>query len=117
MPTTFATDINNDLYIGSDGSLVIASDLNAVLNICANATKAQLGEMLYNVDQGIPNFQAIWKGAPNYPQFESALRKTLLAIEGVSRIANLVITNSNNILSYSVTIITIYGTGVLNGAV
>lgn len=117
MPTTFATDKNNDLYVGVDGNLSIATGLEAVLAVCANAAKSQLGEMIYSVDQGLPNFQTIWKGSPNYPQFEAALRKTLLAVAGVLRIENLVITNTNNILKYRVTIVTTFGAGALNGGV
>jgi hypothetical protein len=115
MPTTFAGNENNDLYIGPDGNLAIFTGIEAVLNNCATAAKAQLGEMIFAVDQGIPNFQTIWVGNPNIPQFESALRTTLLGVDGVIEILDLDVQISNNILTYIAVINTIYGRGTFSG--
>ena len=112
---TLAVDGSNDIFIGTDGGLAIASELDAVLQVAQQATQTQLGEMIYAVDEGIPNFAAIWNGAPNVAQFEAALRRTLLAVEGVTGVSDLVVTAGNNALSYTATISTIYGAGAING--
>lgn len=115
MTKTLVTDTNNDLYRGADGNLVVADSLQAVLAACATASKAQLGEMILATGQGIPNFQTIWVGSPNYALFQSYLRNTLLGVDGVLEVKSITMTASNNVLNYTATIETKYGTAVLNG--
>lgn len=115
MTKVFASDKKNDLYIGPDGSLALFDGLLAVMQAAQQAAQTQFAEMIYAVDQGIPNFSTVWNGAANIAQFEAALRRTLLAVEHVIGIENLSTTVKDNKLSYTVTIITDYGPGVLNG--
>lgn len=110
-----AADSNNDLYIGPDGSLAMATGLEAVMQAAQQAAQTQLGEMMYAVDDGVPNFESIWNGAANVAQFEAYLRRTLLAVDHVAGISDLTITVGANKLSYTVTIETDYGPGALNG--
>lgn len=115
MTKVFTVDANNDLVIAGDGNLSISTELEATLQACEHAAKAQLAEMVLAVDQGVPNFQTIWNGAPNVTQFEAYLRRQLLTVVGVTDIVSLETTVSNNILSYTATIATIYGEGAING--
>jgi hypothetical protein len=111
----FAADGNNDLYIGADGRLAINDGLRAVMQAVQQAVQTQLGEMVLSVDQGVPNFQSIWNGAPNLSVFRAYLRATILAVENVTGIESLETTVANNKLTYSATITTTFGTGALNG--
>lgn len=115
MSRVIAVDQNNDLYIGQNGSLATVTGLAAVMQACQQAAQTQLGEMIYAVDQGLPNFAAVWSGAPNLSQFEASLRATLLAVEGVTAVVSVVTDRSSNKLTYQATIETIYGLGALNG--
>lgn len=115
MVKTFATDKNGDFTIGSNGSLKLLDGLAAVLDACASAAKVQLGEMMFAVDKGLPNFQVVWKGAPNIPQYEAALLTTLKNVAGVFAVENLEITISGKQLNYTAVIVTEFGTGTLNG--
>lgn len=115
MTRVFAVDENNDLYLNSQGNLAINVDLQAVLQNCEHAAKSQTEEMIYAYDEGVPNFQTIWNGAPNIAQWQSAMRRTLLAVNGVLEVVSLEVQTANNVLSYSAIIRTIYGEGVLNG--
>lgn len=115
MGRTIAVDANNDLFIGADGLLSLVDGLTATLQAAQQAAQTQLGEMLYAVDQGIPNFEAVWNGAPNLAQFEAYLRRAISAVDGVTGIQGLTVTARNNTLTYVATIQTIYGPGVLNG--
>jgi len=115
MTITISTDTNNDIYIGANGSLSISSGINAVLLACEHAAKTQLGEMIFAVDQGIPNFAEVWNGAPNILQFDAYLRRALVAVDGVESVTDLQIYTSDNKLTYQATIQTIYGTGAING--
>jgi hypothetical protein len=123
----------NDLFVGDDGNIVLAGitesnpdQLNAVLYACANAAKSVLGEMVLNTNRGLPNFQVIWVGAPNIGIWEAALRNILSAIDGVSDIAEITTqrgyntnayNNTQDLLIYTVTIVTEFGTGTFNGAI
>lgn len=119
MTQTFAVNENNDIYIGTDGNLVINSGINAVRDACSNAAKAQKGEMVLNTQAGIPNFQAVWTGNPDIAQFEAALQAALLAVDGVFQILSMVTQQKGNNLVYTVSLLTVYGqtflTGFLNG--
>lgn len=115
MSRVIAVDSNNDLYIGPDGSLALADGLRAVMQAAQQAAQTQLAEMIYAVDQGLPNFAAVWNGAANVAQFEAYLRRAITDVAGVTGVQDLTTTVSANKLSYRVTIQTIYGPGVLNG--
>lgn len=115
MTKVFTVDENNDLMLAGNGNLSISTELEATLQACEHAAKAQLAEMVLAADQGVPNFQTIWNGSPNVTQFEAYLRRQLLAVVGVTDVVSLDTNVSNNILSYTATISTIYGQGVING--
>lgn len=114
MTRVFTVDENNDLIIASNGNLSISTDVAAIMQACAHAAKAQLTEMVLAVDQGMPNFQTIWNGSPNTIQFEAYLRRQLLAVEGVIDIVSIDTTVSDNILSYTAVIQTVFGQGTIN---
>lgn len=115
MTRVFSVDANNDLFIAGDGRMSISADLEAILQACEHRAKAQLLEMVLAVDQGIPNFQTVWNGAPNVLQFEGALRRELQNVTGVIEVTELNALVSSNKLSYTATIKTPFGTGAING--
>lgn len=110
-----SVDATNDLYLLPTGNLATARDLTACMQACAQAVKAQAGEMIYAADQGMPNFRTVWKGAPNLLQFEAAVRRTLLSVPNVTAVVALSAQVRDNAVVYSATIQTIYGVGTLNG--
>jgi hypothetical protein len=111
---TLAVDSNNDIYVGNDGNLSVNLDLQATIETCAQAAKAQLGEMVLDMQRGIPNFQTVWNGKPNVAQFEAYLRRTITEVPTVTGITELTIVTEGDILNYSASITTIYGSGVIN---
>ena len=112
---TLAVNDNNDIYIGEDGNLALIFALPGTLQACAHSGKTLLGEMIFAANQGLPNFQLIWVGVPNLQQYEAAVRATLLAVDGVKEIVSFAYRLADNNLTYTATILTIYGTGVVNG--
>lgn len=114
MTLVVAVDSNNDIFVGPDGSLATAAGLLAVLQACEHAAKTQAGEMVYAVDQGLPNFATIWNGSPQRSQFEAFLRRALLAVPDVLEVRELNTEVSGGVLSYRAVIKTIYGTGAVN---
>ena len=115
MTQTLGTDSKNDLYLGDGKNLVMLSGIQAVLAACESATKAQLGEMVLAEESGVPNFQTIWIGSPNYKLYASYLRRVLLSVSGVEEVISLELRVSNNILSYTAEIKTSFGLGTVNG--
>lgn len=115
MTVTIAVNSDDDIYIGSDGNLALARDLQATLQACRQAASTMLGEMIYNTDQGIPYFQAVWIGVPQLQQYESYLRIAFLNVAGVTDINSLTISQEGDTLMYTAEIITVYGQGVISG--
>jgi len=115
MTLTVAVDDTNDLFIGADGSLSLRSDLLAVLQNCEHAAKTMRGEMIYAVDEGLPNFDTVWSGSPNRLQFEAFLRSALEEVEGVIEVQDLTSEQVADVLTYRAVISTIYGIGSING--
>jgi len=115
MTQTFTTNANNDIFINDQGNLDISTGLNGVLQACQTAAKAQLGEMIYATTSGVPNFQTLWNGSPNIQQWEAALTNVLESVTGVSNVLSLDVSVNNNAVSYTATILTMYGEGALNG--
>lgn len=115
MGRVLSVDSTNDIYIGPDGSLALSDGVQATLQAAQQAAQTQLGEMIYAVDQGLPNFDVVWNGAPNLSQFDAYLRRAILAVDGVTAINQLEVAKAANKLTYRAVIATIYGSGVING--
>ncbi len=117
MTQTFATTSDtNDIYLGTDGNLAVLSGQTAVLAACATASTTQLGECVLAVNAGIPNFQAIWVGVPNYAIWKQALTQTLQNVQGVVQVKNLQLSTRDNTLSYTATISNQFGQAEMQSA-
>lgn len=110
-----SSNAQNDIYLAADGNLAMATGLAGVMQACAHAAKAQLGEMIYAIDKGVPNFQTVWKNTANVAQFEAYLRLALEEVQDVTEVQQLDVRVENNVLSYVAIIKTIYGEGTVNG--
>lgn len=113
MTKMLAVDDNNDLFIRGSGLLALNSDLDAVMQAAQHAAQAQLGEMILAIDQGVPNFQTIWESATNVAQFQAYLRRAIMSVDGVIEVRDLETEVRDNVIFYAATIVTIYGSGVL----
>lgn len=111
---TFATTPTNDFLI-SGRSLAVVEGIDAVLLVCRHAAQAILGEMVFSANTGMPYFETVWVGAPSTAPFEAAFRERIVQVEGVTGIEELTTVQEANVMRYSATIATIFGTGVLNG--
>lgn len=115
MTQSFALNNRNDLFIGADGRLAIATGLEAVLFACQNAVQALLGEMPFDVDRGMPNFETIWNGSPNLAQFEAAARAMILSVDGVVAVQSFTVGIVGDVVQYAAVIETRFGTDTING--
>lgn len=106
---TFSINTNNDLYLDQNDNIAMDVDLLAVQDACLGAARTILGEMLFYITQGLPDFQAIWQGVPDVQQFETALMMTLLNIVDVQQVLSIEVAIANNVLTYNAVILTTYG--------
>lgn len=113
MTVTIGVNDDNDIFINSSGNLDMQTGIIATLQACAQISKAQLREMIYAQQEGIPNFETLWVGVPNLAQWEAAVRSNILEVEGVINILNFTTSLANNVLSYTIEILTVYGSGLL----
>lgn len=125
MVQTLASNINsnipgvapNDIYLDDDGNIALSFDLQALVEQCSQVGRTLLGEMVLNTDLGLPYFQTMWTGVPNIPQFVAALRQSFLNVNGVIEVVSIEHTQGDlqpsDTFSYTATIRTIYGTGVV----
>lgn len=110
---TFATNQNNDLYLDASGNLVIIEGLEALMQTINERVTTMLGELVLQTDRGMPNFDTIWNGSPNIPQYNSVLQNAILSVDGVTDVVSITNIFRDNILYYRAVIQTIYGTGAL----
>lgn len=115
MTTTLGTNANNDIFLDPQENITLLTGQAACLAACATAAKAQLGEMVLAINQGIPNFQAIWTGVPNLAIWQAYLRRTLEGVDGVIAVTELTTQQIGNTFTYTATIETEFGEIALNG--
>jgi hypothetical protein len=115
MAQTFAVNQNNDLYLDENGNIAIVNDITAIEQACAQSVKTQQGEIIFDINRGIPNFDTVWsKGQQSIPQWEAAVRTIILSNEDVIAIQQFQVSVAGNILNYQALIQTDFGLGLVN---
>lgn len=115
MTQTLSVNANNDIYLTKEGNISISTGLQAVLQDCKQVARTLLGECVLDTTRGIPYFQAAWIGVPNIQQFIAALRSAFLSVPDVLEVVSLITSQTDNTLTYTAVIRTIYGSGGLSG--
>lgn len=107
MTQSIALNAQHDIFT-VNGGLQFVSGLNAAVQNCQTAMLTIQGEMMYDLEGGVPYPTVVWNNyRPNL--FEAAARAVLLKVPDVTDILAFSQSLSNNVLSYSVTINTVYG--------
>lgn len=112
---TLAVDLNNDLFIGSDGNLAFVRDVEAVSQNSVHYGKTLRNEMLHEFDLGIPFFIVAFGSSITPQQYEAATKQRILQTPGVIGIKAFETVQVDDDLQYTATIETIYGLSVING--
>lgn len=113
---TIKVDSNGD-RVTKNGYFVYLYDIDAVMQTCEQVMKQQLKELQYDQTKGIEYFGNVFNGNPNLQLFEAQARVQLLNVNGVNSIQSFTYSQTDNELSYSATIKTIYGSDTVNGNV
>ena len=112
MTTSIAVNANNDIF-AVNGRLQIATGLDSVLQTCTRVVKVRLGEMRLAQTRGIDYLNDAF-GTVNVIKFEASARRQLSSVNRVIAVDSFETTVSNGVLSYTATIRTEFGTGVIS---
>lgn len=110
---THKIDSNGDWVIQS-GKFVFVYAAEAAAQIIAQTVRTQLGEYQYNQTKGIEYFGNVFTGNPNFQRFEFEVRTQVKTLSFVEKITSFEYTLENNVLSYEMTVKTIYGLVTVN---
>jgi hypothetical protein len=105
--TSLALNANHDLYLDASGNVVLVTGVEAVAQDCQCAMAAQLGEMIYEPQNGLPYLTDVFLQT-NLVKWEAAARTAISAVPSVVQLKSISYSIANNALSYVATIQTIY---------
>lgn len=106
----------NDIYLNALGNLSLSTDIEAILENCAQAAKTRLGEIVLNTQLGVPYFTTLFIGVPLVEAFNAALRSAWLAVDEVLEVLSLDTYQDANTFYYVASIKTTAGTGAISGS-
>ena len=112
---TLGTDASNDLNLLPTGTLQVLRDIDAVSQTARQYASTLLGEMIHAADQGVPFFGVAFGTQPNLSQFEAVMRRRILECPNVQQVIELSAQQTGDVLGYTATIVTDFGTGTING--
>lgn len=107
-------DANSDT-VTSGGKFVFIYGAEAAAQVIAATIKTQLGEYQYALTKGVDYFNNLFTGNPNYQKFEFQIRKQVMALSFVEKITSFEYTVTDDLLTYEMTVQTIYGTTTVSG--
>lgn len=112
---TISINQNNDIFIDANGNIALTNDLKALSDVCKNKVLTTLGEPQYNQLNGVPYFETVFCDVAKPDLFQTAVIETIEQTEHVVRVTEFNYSQNNNILSYSLKIISDFGEILLNG--
>ena len=112
---TISINQDNDIYIDANGNIALTSDIQALSDVCKNKVLTTLGEPQYNQLNGVPYFETVFCDISKPDLFQAAVIQTIENTEHVIRTSDFAYTQNNNVLSYTVKIISDFGEILLNG--
>ena len=113
---TLATNDARDIYLGTDGNLVMATGLAACVESCRRASFVNLGELPYAQTRGAPFIDIM--ETVDLSLYEFYIRQVLLTVPNVTAVASVEFTVAGETINWVAQINTLYGSGtVTNGDV
>lgn len=109
---TLGVNQNNDIF-ARNGRLVLAYGIDACMQSCARAVKAQVSEMPFAFDKGVDYKNFIFNGSPRWNSFISACKAQILSVKGVISIQSLQLAFKDGLIAYEAIIQTEFGNAAL----
>ena len=83
---SFATDINNDIYLDSYGEFAIVSGVDAEAQVIKNILRLQQYEYSYDLSRGIDYLGNVLTDSPNLTAWQSQVLNTVKGLSFVKQI-------------------------------
>jgi hypothetical protein len=109
---TILLNVSRDIYVDTSGNLAVGTGQTALLQICQAYLEAQLREMVFQFNQGIPTFDDIFQGN-NISAYVAAGRQRLMSIPSVVSVKSFTAKYVGNQFQYMAQILTIYSDTLL----
>jgi len=107
--TLQTTSDTEDLYLPDGHNLVLLTGLPAVTQDVRSATKMRLTEDLYNANNGVDWLGTVLTAQPDFDMFRKSLSDNILNSPDVVDIQSLVIDNTQDVVNFTASIVTLYG--------
>lgn len=114
MLRTLKASSTGDIVI-SNKQLVMIEGEAAAAQIIKQVIQTQLGEYQYAKTKGVDYFGNAFLGNPNFQLFQKQIRTQVGVLSFVEKITAFEYNLNNSILTYSMTVQTIYGTTTISG--
>ena len=110
---SISVNSDSDMYLGPDGNIHTVRDLDAVVQLCTQASQVLLGELPYAQTRGIPFFDIALVESPDLSLYEVYIRRMLLGVKHVLRVDSVLFNIVGDKLNYEAHITTEFGKGVV----
>lgn len=111
---TISLNSSNDIYT-THGNLAIAEGVDAIAQACQCAIRTLRGELVLNVDEGIPYFDVLYTNFPNLDLLKAYMIEAVQKIDGVIAIKSINFKINGEKLNYVMEIRTSKGEVTING--
>lgn len=111
--TSIATDDLNDILVNDSNNFVLLDGIQATLQDCEHKLKAQRGEMVLQIDEGVPYEDTVFNNT-NLQAFRAASIEQLLDVPNVLEVIEFTPSWTGDVVSFVAVIRTIYGVGSVN---
>lgn len=111
--STLKVDDNNDLFVAQNGSMVLLTGLDAVIQDSEHYSKSQKGEMYFQTQLGVDAFGAVFENV-NLMEFKQSLLENIERVPDVTAVPKLNVSKLGNTVEYTAEIQTPFGIGTLN---
>ena len=112
---TIARDANCDLFLDSDGNIALVSGKNAYAQIVNAKMRTTVGEMMLNMDGGLPYFQTVFADSDLIPIWQAEGTDMVTSLPFVKSIIAFNCEVEGNVLKYELKIETDEGNIEVNG--
>jgi len=110
---TLKVDDNNDLFVGQNGSMVLLTGIDAVMQDCEHYSKSQKGEMYFQTQLGVNTFGTVFEQV-NLMEFKESLLENIERVPDVLSVPKLNVSKVGDTVEYTAQIQTPYGIETLN---
>lgn len=106
--TSIATNAQNDIYLDASNNLAMVTGIQACAQDCEHIAKVRLGEMVLNVQGGIPYLEQVFQNT-NTLSFKQALIEAWLTVPNVTGVQSATTSIVGGVLNYTAVINTTFG--------